>query len=90
MPVDAVRREEYCGRYALTPTLSYEIRCHGDSLQGQQTGRKTEELRAEVPDVLFLPGRPRYRYIFLRGPDGKITGMAQRREAWDLVWERAD
>jgi hypothetical protein len=37
----------------------------------------------------FVPGRPRYRYVFLRGAGGKITGFAQRREAWDLVWKRA-
>jgi ketosteroid isomerase-like protein len=81
-------RGEYCGKYSLTPTLTYEIRCKGDALEGQQTGRKTEELRAEAPDVLFVPGRPRYRYVFLRGADGRITGLAQRREAWDLVWKR--
>jgi len=34
-------------------------------------------------------GKPRYRYVFLRGSDGKITGLAQRREAWDLVWDRS-
>jgi hypothetical protein len=58
------------------------------ALEGQQTGRKPEELRVEATDVLFVPGRPRYRYIFLRDAAGKITGLAQRREAWDLVWKR--
>lgn len=84
----AALRGEYCGRYALTPAIAYEIRCNGDALEGQQTGRKPEQLRAESPDVLFVPGRPRYRYVFLRDADGKITGLAQRREAWDLVWKR--
>ena len=82
-------RGEYCGRYALTPAIAYEIRCNGDTLEGQQTGRKTEALHAEAPDVLFVPGKPRYRYVFLRDVGGKITGFAQRREAWDLVWKRA-
>jgi ketosteroid isomerase-like protein len=82
-------RREYCGRYALTPAISYEIRCNGEALEGQQTGRKAEELRAESPDVLFVPGRPRYRYVFLRDAGGKITSFAQRREAWDLLWKRA-
>ena len=81
-------RAAYCGRYALTPSITYEIRCSGDSLVGQQIGRKQEELRIEAPDVLFVPGRPRYRYVFLREDSGKITGFAQRREAWDLVWKR--
>ncbi len=88
VPLAAPLRSGYCGRYALTPTIAYEIRCNGDALEGQQTGRKAEELRAEATDVLFVPGRPRYRYVFLRGADGKITGFAQRREAWDLVWKR--
>lgn len=86
--LSASLRQEYCGLYALSPTLTYEIRCPGDALEGQQTGRKTEELRAEAPDVLFVPGHPRYRYVFLRGADGRITGLAQRREAWDLIWKR--
>ena len=89
VPLAASLRAEYCGRYALAPAIAYEIRCNGDGLEGQQTGRKPEDLRAEAPDVLFVPGRPRYRYVFLRDAGGKITGFAQRREAWDLVWKRA-
>ncbi len=80
--------DAYCGRYALTASIGYEIRRKGDALEGQQTGGKPEELRAEAPDVLFAPGRPRYRYVFLRDADGRITGFAQRREEWDLVWKR--
>jgi ketosteroid isomerase-like protein len=82
-------RNDYCGRYSISPTISYEIRCKGEGLEGERTGRKPEELRGEAPDVLFVPGRPRYRFVFLRDPDGKITGFAQRREAWDLIWKRA-
>jgi len=81
-------RKEYCGVYRLTPSITYEIRCVGEGLEGQQTDRKPVKLLAEAPDVLFVPGRPRYRYVILRDPDGKVTGFAQRREAWDLVWTR--
>lgn len=81
-------REEYCGRYSLTPSISYEIKCQGDAMEGQRRGREAEKLLAEAPDVLFVPGQPRYRYVFLRDPSGKVTGFAQRREAWDLVWKR--
>lgn len=63
-------------------------RASGDSLWGQQSGRKQETLRAEAPDVLFVPGRPRYRYLMQRGADGKVSALIQRREAWDLVWKR--
>jgi hypothetical protein len=86
--LSAAVKSEYCGRYALTPDITYEIRCSGDALEGQQLGRKPEELKAEAPDVLFTPGKTRYRKIFLRDADGRITGFAERREAWDLVWKR--
>jgi hypothetical protein len=88
MPLTARQRADYCGRYALTPEISYEIRSAGDALEGQQTGRKSETLRAEVSDVLFVPGKPRYRKVFVRGPDGHITGFAERREAWEILWTR--
>jgi Domain of unknown function (DUF4440) len=79
---------EYVGRYALAPTITYEIRRKDGGLEGQQTGRQAEPLRAEAPDVLFVPGKPRYRKVFLRSPQGRVTGFAERREAWDLNWAR--
>jgi hypothetical protein len=85
---DRARLAEYCGRYALTPEITYEIRCRDGGLEGQQTGRPAEALRVEAPDVLFVPGKPRYRKVFQRGPDGRIRGFAERREAWDLDWKR--
>ena len=81
-------RREYVGRYVLTPAIAYEIRSNGDGLEGQQSGRPPETLKAEAPDVLFVPGKPRYRYVFLRDDAGAIVGLAQRREAWDLVWKK--
>src|SRR5215475_861096 len=80
--------DEYVGRYALTPEIIYEIRRKESGLEGQQSGRQAEPIRAEVPDVLFVPGKVRYRKVFQRGADGQITGFAERREAWDLVWKR--
>src|SRR5437763_13365967 len=67
--------DEYAGRYALTPTIIYEIRNKDGALEGQQSGRPAEALRAEVADMLFVPGKPRYRKVFLRGPDGRIIGF---------------
>jgi hypothetical protein len=78
----------YSGRYALTPEITYEIRAQDGGLVGQRTGRPPEALKAEAPDVLFVPGQVRYRKVFLRGPDGRITGFAERREAWDIEWKR--
>src|SRR5262249_14470786 len=81
-------RGEYCGRYSLAEGITYEIACKGDALEGTRSGRKPEELRAEAPDVLFVPGDPRYRKVFLRDAGGRVTGFAERREAWDIVWTR--
>ncbi|MEA2571162.1 MAG: hypothetical protein QOI24_3163 [Acidobacteriota bacterium] len=81
--------DAYVGRYSLTPDISYEIRKRSDGqLEGQRTGRAAEMLMAEAPDVLFVPGRPRYRRIFKRDEQGHITAMAERREAWDIDWKR--
>jgi hypothetical protein len=88
VPFTSRQMSEYVGRYALTPAITYEIRRQGDGLEGQQTGRQAEPLKAEAPDVLFVPGKTRYRKIFKRAPDGHVTGFAERREAWDIDWKR--
>ncbi|MEO8430845.1 MAG: DUF4440 domain-containing protein [Acidobacteriota bacterium] len=88
IPLPAAKADEYCGRYTLAPEIGYEIRRKGEGLEGEQTGRPAKELKAEAPDVLFAPGRPRYRYVFQRDAAGGITGFAERREAWDLVWKK--
>ena len=90
VPADREDLEEYCGRYSLTPEITYEIRLTERGLEGQQTGRKAEVLKPEVPGVFFVPGKPRYRKVFQRDDDGEITGFAERREAWDLVWTREE
>ncbi|MFL6236768.1 MAG: DUF4440 domain-containing protein [Thermoanaerobaculia bacterium] len=88
VPFTSRQMDEYVGRYSLTPTITYEIRRQGDGLEGQQNGRKAEPLKLEAPDVLFVPGKTRYRKIFQRDADGRVTGFAERREAWDLDWKR--
>jgi hypothetical protein len=84
---DAAKRSEICGRYRLGD-LEYEIRCVGDGLEGQQKGRGARPLRFEAPDVLFIPGQPRYRRMIQRDGQGRVTGFLERREAWDLSWKR--
>ena len=88
VPLTQAQMQEYIGRYALSPDITYEIRRTADGLEGEQTGRKAEALKAEAPDVLFVPGKPRYRKVFQRGADSRIKGFAERREAWDLEWSR--
>ena len=81
--------DELVGTYTLSPELSYEIRRDGAVLVGRETGRKPDTLRAETRDVLFVPGRPRYRKVFRRDAGGQVVDFAERREAWDLVWVKA-
>lgn len=81
--------DELVGSYTLSPELRYEIRRSGAVLVGQETGRKPDTLRAETRDVLFVPGRPRYRKVFRRDAGGQVVDFAERREAWDLVWVKA-
>jgi hypothetical protein len=80
--------DEFVGQYTLSPELSYVIRRSGNVLTGQETGRKLDTLKAETRDVLFVPGRPRYRKVFRRDSAGGVVDFAERREAWDLVWSR--
>ena len=89
-PLAAAARAEYAGRYTLPDGLGYEIRANakGDGLEGVQDGRKPEPLQGEAPDVLFVAGKPRYRYLMRRDANGKVDALIQRREAWDLVWKR--
>lgn len=82
--------DELVGRYDLAADLSYEIRRSGGVLIGQERGRKPDTLRAETRDVLFVPGRPRYRKVFRRDAEGRVVGFAERREAWDLIWSKVE
>jgi len=80
--------DDYVGTYRLTDSITYAITRDGAALVGQRTGGKPQPLRVEVRDVLFVPGQPRTRKIFLRDGHGQIERMADRREARDVVWTR--
>lgn len=88
MALTSAQWDDYVGRYKLSDDVTYEITRTPDGAQGQQTGGHPRPLKAEVRDALFNPGRPRYRFIFPRDATGRITGMIERREAWEMVWTR--
>jgi hypothetical protein len=79
---------QYVGSYELTPDIRYTIRLDGARLLGQRTGGKEVELKAEGPDILFVPGSPRSRKVFYRDAGGQVTGFGDRREGHDIRWRR--
>ena len=80
---------QYVGEYSAAPDLVYEIRWDGQRLVGGKKGSSMKPLAVEVRDVLFVPGQPRIRKIFQRDGKGKIVSLVDRRESWDLVWNKA-
>jgi Domain of unknown function (DUF4440) len=95
IPLDPPRAElasaqlqQYEGLYALSADTRQTIRRDGDHLVAERAGRAPQLLLPESGDVFFTPGRPRTRRIFLRTPDGHVSGFADRREGTDMVWAR--
>ena len=84
----ASRLDEYAGVYGLTPDLAYTVQRSTDTLSGERTGRPAQILKAEAPDVFFVPGQPRVRKIFLRDSAGRVVAFVDRREGRDVRWER--
>jgi hypothetical protein len=94
IPQDPPRSEavsglaDYEGAYSLSEVTRQTIRRDGDHLVADRPGRPPQLLLRESGDVFFTPGHPRTRRIFMRGPDGGVTGFADRREGIDLAWTR--
>ena len=80
---------DYAGTYRLSAITRQSIRQDGDHLVAERPGRAPQLLLPESGDVFFSPDHPRTRRIFLRAPDGRVVGFADRREGTDLVWTRA-
>ena len=80
--------QDYVGRYQAAPDLIYEITRQGTALSGGVVGGKPGPLKMELRDVMFTPGQPRTRKIFVRDASGAITGYLSRREERDIVWTK--
>jgi len=80
---------QYAGTYRLKGSDKiYFITVADGKLAATRTGRKPVTWNAEASDVFFADGDPRIRDIFRRDASGKITGFVERRESWDIVWEK--
>jgi len=80
--------KEYAGSYTLPDGLNLEINWDGKAATMRKGSGAVHPLKSELTDLLFAPGDLRIRYLIQRGPDGRVTGLIQRRESWDLVWTR--
>jgi len=80
--------DTYVGKYSGGPGLDYTITKKDGRLFGAREGKPAVELKAELADVLFVPGQPRTRDIFQRDAKGRIIGFVSRREERDVVFKR--
>jgi Domain of unknown function (DUF4440) len=64
------------------------IRREGDRILAKRADGPESEQRAETRDVLFSPGNPRVRKVFLRDAAGKVTGFVVRYESSDALWTK--
>ncbi len=86
LPADVL--DQFAGTYDAGPKYVVKIERQGDGLVSATNGGKPQPLLVEAPDVLFTPGQPRLRRIFVRDAAGKITGFNSRREGHDLHFNR--
>ncbi|HSM96629.1 MAG TPA: nuclear transport factor 2 family protein [Rhizomicrobium sp.] len=85
----AVDLQKFAGTYRLKDSEpTYVLSVADGKLMGARNGHPAAEWKAETRDVFFIPGDNRIRKIFQYDASGKVTGFIERRESWDIVWEK--
>lgn len=80
---------QYAGTYRLKGSdPTFTIAVADGKLTATRNGRKPQAWNAEASDVFFAAGDPRIRNVFQRDAAGHVTGFVERRESWDIVWEK--
>ena len=64
------------------------IRREGNRILYQRMNGPTVEQKAETRDVLFTPGAPRVRRIFIREASVQVSGFLVRYENSDTIWRK--
>jgi ketosteroid isomerase-like protein len=81
--------QKFAGAYRLKDSEpTYSLALIDGKLMGGRTGKAPSEWNAETRDVFFIKGDPRIRKIFQYDANGKVTGFIERRESWDIVWDK--
>ncbi len=80
---------QYAGAFRLEGSDQfYDIAIADGKLVATRRGREPVDWNAEASDVFFAKGDPRIRDIFQRDAQSRVTGFVERRESWDIVWEK--
>jgi hypothetical protein len=87
MPAEVL--DPLVGRYEAAAGVDYDVARQGDGLTIARKGRTAEPFRFEGPDLLFVPGKPRFKYHVQRDAAGRVTGFIERREGEDIAWVKA-
>lgn len=89
LPIGSGAFQDYVGTYELSGKRRYVVEQRADSLLG---GRENRERTPLIPvgNNVFADAGSRLGIlrIFVRGPDGKVQRMVERRKFADLYWIR--
>lgn len=80
--------DDYVGTYQTWTGQRFSFTRTGSDLFASTQGGTPTLQKAEVRDVFFTPGRARFRKVFQRDSQGRVTGFAVRREGHDVVFHR--
>jgi ketosteroid isomerase-like protein len=80
--------DDYVGTYASSPDTKFVFTRKGGDLMASLDGGPATLQKAELRDVFFTPGRSRFRKIFLRDANGRVTAFVNRREGHDILFKR--
>jgi hypothetical protein len=87
--VPVKRLRGYAGVYELGGTRRYQVEVRGGELFGGAPGSELKRLIAVGDNVFAEAGNPLgVLRVFVRGRDGKVVHLVQRRKFADLVWKR--
>ncbi|HWD48329.1 MAG TPA: nuclear transport factor 2 family protein [Rhizomicrobium sp.] len=87
--LSATALQKFAGTYKLKDSEpTYTLAVTDGKLIGTRNNRRATEWKAETRDVFFIPGDNRIRKIFQYDASGHVTGFIERRESWDIVWEK--
>ena len=87
LPASYLRK--FAGIYRLKDSEpTYTLTLVDGKLIGGRTGGAPSEWNAETREVFFIKGDPRIRKIFQYDANGEVVGFIERRESWDIVWNK--